>query len=47
MTNQQNFFVDEKYFPLETEIAKEFFSQKLLHLLQERFLLQVTLSKVF
>ena len=30
-------FVDKKYINLETEIAKS--SQKLVHLLQERFLL--------
>ena len=42
-------FVDQKYITLEIEIAKKLneFSQKLVHLLQERFLLQVSLLKVF
>ena len=40
---------DKKCIALETEIAKKLneFSQKLVHLLQERFLLQVSLLKVF
>ena len=42
-------FVEKKHIILETEIAKSSmnFSQKLVHLLQERFLLQESPLKVF
>ena len=42
-------FFDKKYITLETKIAKKLnnFSQKLVHLLQGRFLLQVSFLKVF
>ena len=44
-----NPFVDKKYMILQTEVAKKFneFSQILAHLLQERFLLQLSFLKVF
>ena len=42
-------FVDKKYITLETKKAKKFneFSQKLVQLLQERLLLQVSPENVF
>ena len=42
-------FVYQKYITLETDIAKKFheFFAEFVHLLQERFLLQVSSLKVF